>query len=341
MSTLLSAKSFALQLYRTGSPIDHLGQVEPLVCLAGGGSDDSWAEGWRELLQHANSGDVVIVRADGARGGYEPWIYQDEGQHHFPKVNSVTTLVLESAQDANRPEVADVIRRAELIFFAGGDQSYYIRWIQNSRLLQEISLAVFRRGVAIGGTSAGMAILGGIDYAARYGSPRGPQENLTSDEVLQDPLSRFVDLSTNVLTLPFLQPVVTDTHFSERGREGRLVGFLAKASIQHLQGGDWAHLRGIGIDEGTAFCYGRKGLGQSFGVGAVYFLRARVPAERVVPGQPLVWYGQGHALAIEKQTAEDPRTYFDLRRWAGVFTEHESWWVDARGLLHKVKLRIP
>ena len=86
---------FSLQIYRTGNSQNNFTQVTPLVCLAGGGND-SWAEGWKALMSSTHDGDVLIIRADGQRGDYESWLYDDTSHLGFPHVNSVSTLVIEN-----------------------------------------------------------------------------------------------------------------------------------------------------------------------------------------------------------------------------------------------------
>jgi cyanophycinase-like exopeptidase len=39
------------------------------------------------------------------------------------KVNSVATLIIPTREAAQDPAVADIIRKAEIIFIAGGDQA--------------------------------------------------------------------------------------------------------------------------------------------------------------------------------------------------------------------------
>jgi cyanophycinase len=337
LSVFLPMQVFAMKIFRSGNPNDVRVRTESLACLAGGGSDDSWAEGWQALIEHAHGGDVVIIRADGSRGGYESWIYEDTSGHGFSRVNSVSTLVLEGPADANRSEALQLLRNAELIFFAGGDQSEYITWLKASPLAREIEDAVFRRGIPIAGTSAGMAILGGIDFAAKYGSPRDPDDNLSSEDALTNPLAKQVDMDVSLLTLPYLNRVTTDTHFSQRGREGRLIAFMARSMFDHLQGADWKNIRGIGADEGTAFCYSADGIGQVYGAGSVYFLSARTPAEKIVKDQPLVWYGNGQAIAVQRLVSREPHARFDLNSWTAENAFLESWWVDQQGKFRRVR----
>ncbi|NUM89467.1 MAG: Type 1 glutamine amidotransferase-like domain-containing protein, partial [Bdellovibrionales bacterium] len=192
----------ALQVYRTGSPHDAATATSSLTCLAGGGSDDLWAAGWRRMLELSGGGDVVVVRADGERGDYESWIYADEGGHRFPRVNSVTTVVLDARRDADDPRAVEAVGNAEMIFFAGGDQSRYVDWIHRTGFERALYAAIFQRSVPVGGTSAGMAFLAGIDYTGRFSSPSSPGGWVSSEDVLADPSGAFVDLNPLVLVGP-------------------------------------------------------------------------------------------------------------------------------------------
>ena len=76
--------------------------------------------------------------------------------------------------------------------------------------------------VPIGGTSAGCAILGNAYFAALNGG-------LLTSEILADPYNTYVTLGSNdFLQIPYLENVITDQHFSQRGRQGRLLGFMAR-----------------------------------------------------------------------------------------------------------------
>ena len=64
--------------------------------------------------------DVVILRATGTNG-YNDYLFAMNG------VDSVETLVVTTAADANKPDVAATVQNAEVVFFAGGDQCDYVK----------------------------------------------------------------------------------------------------------------------------------------------------------------------------------------------------------------------
>jgi cyanophycinase len=302
--------SQALEIYRTGKPNDVIRPTHHVTCLAGGGSDAGWANGWRWMLESSGGGDVVIIRPDSGRGDYEKWITDDIDNLNLPKVNSVTSIVIEHKSDANNPEVAEIIQNAEMVFFSGGDQSIYISWFRHSLLEKEIEKAIHLRNIPIGGTSAGMALLAGIDFRARLDSP-STGGMITSQDALMNPTAEYLDLDDRVLAGSEMDHVVTDTHFSQRNRHGRLVGFMAKAIYANMTSARL--IRGLAADEKTAFCYNQNGRGHVFGKGKVYFLKALNKPEILKEETPLTWDLSGKA--IEAIVMGDNGDTFDVREW--------------------------
>lgn len=83
--------------------------------------------------------------------------------------------------------------------------------------------SVYKRGGAIGGNSAGLAIQGDIAYDAC------PDQSAQSKDVLLDPYHIDVHLSRDFFHWRYLERTITDTHFNERDRFGRTLVFLARA----------------------------------------------------------------------------------------------------------------
>ena len=329
ISFFCAQNSLALKLYNTGSTADVSATTSQLICLAGGGNDDLWATGWKAMLTAAGGGDVVIIRADGSRGGYESWIYNDDSKNGFPKVNSVKVISLTKAADANRADVEQLILNAELVFFSGGDQSVYINWFRGSKLAEAVDYVMKVKKVPVGGTSAGMALLAGIDYSANYSSPSKKNAMVTADDVLKDPTGIFVDLDRTVLTPPFMNQVITDTHFSQRNRQGRLMGFMARAVYNNYGDVFYNNVKGIGADEGTAVCYNSAGQAQVHGAGNAYFLKGNSQIERLRVGYSLDWFANRQAVsAYVINGSQTQSAQFDLGSWVGVGGVVQNWWVD-------------
>ncbi len=327
--TLASLSAEAERIYLTGSSTDVETATSGAICLAGGGSDDEWSEGWKYMLNKANGGDVVIIRADGSRGEYEDWIYNDKGNHDFPKSNSVQTISLKKAEDANLSSIEGVIKKAEMIFFAGGDQTIYENWFKGSKLAAAVEYAMKIKKVPIGGTSAGMAILAGIDFTGAYASPNRKNSLVNSDDVMKNPTGQFVDLKRDLFNPPFLNEIVTDTHFSQRNRQGRLLGFMARAVYNNYGDINMSNIKGIAADEGTAYCFNEKGSGKVFGSNSVFFLKGNLPIERIVPGLSLNWLAGNRAVRVyEIKGSNSVASTFDVSTWSGTGGSDQYWWVD-------------
>jgi len=241
------------KVYLTGANEDVVTQAEFGALLMGGGPEPDDAMEW--LLAKAKGGDVVVLRASGS-DGYNDYFYREIGG-----VNSVRSFVFSSREEAFADSVADAIEEAELIFIAGGDQSKYVRFWKGTPV-QILLNAHVRQGKPIGGTSAGLAVLGKVSYSAMH-------DSIQSSEALQNPFSKHLTLETEFLQVPFLNNVVTDSHFSERGRLGRLLAFQARG--RELT--ENAALIGLGVDESTCLAIDASGTAQIFsrtGLGRVY-----------------------------------------------------------------------
>jgi len=103
---------------------------------------------------------------------------------------------------------------------------------------------------------------------------------------MADPMGEAVTLDRGFLQLPYLQRVVTDTHFDKRDRLGRLIVFVARAA--HDSGDP--DMVGIGVDEDTALCVEPDGQAQVYsadGEGKVWVVSPGRDADRLVEGEPL------------------------------------------------------
>lgn len=255
LAAALHAQS-GYRYYLSGDPADVVRPTTPGFLLAGGGKDVDSAFRW--FLARANGGDILVLRGSGADG------YHSYFQELAP-VNSVETIVFQTAEAASHPFVLDKIRHAEAIFFAGGDQWNYVRLWRGSPVQQALDDAI-RRGVPVGGTSAGLAILGQYAFSAEF-------DTVTTPQALADPFDKRVALFRGLLHIPGLECLVTDSHFAARDRMGRLLVFLARIRAEDK----CSHVRGIGIDERTAVALDHRGHAQVLGEGAAWLVRLRKP----------------------------------------------------------------
>ncbi|MGB0248272.1 MAG: Type 1 glutamine amidotransferase-like domain-containing protein, partial [Flavobacteriales bacterium] len=193
------AQAQGYALYNTGATEDGDFQASGGVCLMGGASENDEAMAW--FLERAGGGDILVLRASGS-DGYNDYLYSDLGVN----VNRVTTVVCQGISASSNATVLGLIEGAEGIWFAGGDQSDYHNLWQGTPLNDAINEALTERNIVIGGTSAGMAILGGLRFTAANGT-------VYSEEALEDPYNAYMTLdNTPFIEVPVLANTFTDTH---------------------------------------------------------------------------------------------------------------------------------
>jgi len=104
---------------------------------------------------------------------------------------------------------------------------------------------------------------------------------------LLDPYNQYMTMERDFFDFGPLAGVVTDTHFAERDRMGRLVAFVARPIAD-----GWSRAPiGIGVDEATALVIDATGAGTVLGAGAVYVLRPTTSPASCTPGEPLQFDG--------------------------------------------------
>jgi cyanophycinase len=284
----------------------------PGLLLMGGG--DWVAPAFKWFAAQAGHGHIVILRA---MGGGE--LHDDFAAIAGP-VRSIETLVFHSREAASDARVRKIIRRADGIFLGGGDQSSYVRYWQGTPLNAALDAHV-RAGKPIGGTSAGLAILGGYSYGSMDG------DSLQSTKALRDPLGPGVTLVRDFLHLPYLTKVITDSHFSVRDRLGRLVVFVARLALEEHN----PDIVGLGIDEQAALCIDAQGVGRLYSNngGYAWMLRPQRIAEGIAPGKPLGFrdvpitgIGADSILDLKRLTVERPAFHWLATASNGVLVTH-------------------
>lgn len=249
------------------------------TCLMGGSTDVDAAFKW--MIEKSGGGDFVVIRVDNSNG-YNSYIYNMGG------VNSVETVIIAKATDAKSTTIANKIRGAEALFIAGGDQANYVKLWKNTPVEDAINYLINTKHVPVGGTSAGCAILGASYFSALNGS-------VTSTEAMSNPYNSLVSLGhDDFISNPFLQNTITDQHFSQRGREGRLVTFMARMKTDLGK-----NARGIASDEQTAVCVDQNGIAKVFGNNNAFFLQiASSGPEKCESGIPLTWNLDKQAIKV-------------------------------------------
>lgn len=247
------------------------------------------------LCERANGGDFLILRAD-TEDDYAKKV--DEEMLTICPLNSASTIVFNEREDSDDPKVVEIIAHAEAIFFAGGDQSNYVRFWQDTPVQDALNRHI-AAGKPIGGSSAGLAILGEFSFASMI-------DTIHSPDALGNPYGNKVTLSRDFLRIPLLAGTITDTHFVKRDRMGRLLVFMARL----LQDGWSAKIRAIAVEENAAVLLEADGTANVVGEGPVYFLEAVKAPEICAYGKPLTFSG----VAVHKVS---PGKTFQLSKWDG------------------------
>ena len=292
--TLASRAEAKVTRYLTGDAADVRPKLHgPVLNLAGGGTDvdaamQSMIDETRGCTDCDAKLDVVILRSSGA-DGYNKYLHVMRG------VDSVETLVITSPADAGQDEVVNTVAAAEVVFFAGGDQCNYVKNFRATRLQRAVE-SVYRRGGAIGGTSAGEAIQGEFVYD-------GCVDGASAAEALADPYHKHVTFTYDFFRWRHMEGTITDQHLVARDRIGRTFAFIAR----QIQDGRARRVLAVAVDEKTAVIVDRRGRARVHGATAAYFILGDHKPEVCRPGQPLTYSN----FKIWKVPAGSS---FDLRR---------------------------
>lgn len=304
LAVVLSTVSMALtaaggkatyEYYVKGNPDDVITQTEAGLLLAGGGTDVEAAMLW--MIEKSGGGDFVVIRCAGT-DAYNPWIYKQLGG-----VDSCETIIFLKDAASYDPFVLDKIRNAEALFIAGGDQWNYVSMWKGTPVEDAVHF-VASKPAPVGGTSAGLAVLGEFVFSAE-------NDTVYSDDALSNPYNRRVCLERDFLMLDNMDEKITDSHFVTRDRMGRLVTFLARI----VQDGWATEAMGIGIEEGTALGVEPNGDVVMFSAcdctpGLAYFLKTPGPPEVCESKTPLTYMG----ISVYRITNE---ASFNIAKWKG------------------------
>mgnify|MGYP000908192800 CR=1 FL=1 len=253
----------------------------------------------RDLMgSYAKGGDYVFVSAETGR-------FVD-----LPFVRSAESLILDTKARANAVYAASRARLASAFLFDGGDQSIYYEAWSGSAFAQGVNASLSKRQASIGGNSAGLAILGDIVYAALESG------SLLSADALLNPYLPMITLRKGPFTIAELKGAVTDSHFSERDRQGRLVVFLARMLADKMTKLEEAF--GIGVDENTCLVIDKEGRTRVFGEGAAWIFIPQSMPDTCGPGAPLTWKGNAVKVLVLDKNAP-PLLWADIRKQAAKF----------------------
>ncbi len=163
---------------------------------------------------------------------------------HDMGISNVGILNVENREDALKAENVELVEKASLVFFTGGDQ-LRITSILGGTLLYSTMRRKYTEGCVFVGTSAGASVM--------------------SDTMI---VKGMDDESPRKCTLKMapglglINGVIIDQHFAQRGRVGRLLVGVAENP----------EVLGIGIDEDTSIILNKDNVLRVVGSGAVYII---------------------------------------------------------------------
>lgn len=191
-----------------------------------GGAEDKW--GQSKVLKHAiemcggtDSKIMVLTTAT-----QKPEEVGAEYRKVFTRlgVHSIDVLNIDNRVHANNDDTAQKISAASGVFFTGGDQLRITSILGGTKTVTAL-FDLYKKGVPIIGTSAGASVMSSVMIVD--GNSNSAARKCT------------LGMSPG---LGFMEQVIIDQHFEQRGRLGRLlVGVAQNPSVL-----------GIGIDEDTA-----------------------------------------------------------------------------------------
>ena len=262
-----------VSIIRIGSDDDVEEDFEgPMLFLMGKGSPDIVAyDNYLSGLLKSGPADIVVLAASFPSG--QSSTPECDLLVELNSVNSCTTITVRTEEEANAEVLVDIINRSGAVYFAGGNQCNYMDWRDTA--LMEAVKSVFNKGGGVGGGSAGLAIQGEWVYDGCTGSIR-------SDEALENPYDSFMSLSNGVFSWPYMSGWITDSHFSERGRLGRLIAFQARI-MEAEQADLWL---GLGLDDDSAIVVNSTGMATVYGADS-YIVKTTQPAVNLDENSPL------------------------------------------------------
>jgi cyanophycinase len=143
---------------------------------------------------------------------------------HRLGVADVRTFDVSSRENANAATAVKAIDEATCVFFTGGDQIRITELLGGTKV-DALLHKRFEEGMLLAGTSAGASMMSST--------------MIVEGEPETNPRLGIVEMAPG---MEFIQGVVIDQHFAQRGRLGRLLSAVAQ----------YPHHLGLGIDENTA-----------------------------------------------------------------------------------------
>jgi len=163
---------------------------------------------------------------------------------HSMGVKNVSVLDVENREDAMKTENIELIEKASLIFFTGGDQLRITSILGGTQLYSNMRRK-YKEDCVFVGTSAGASVMSDVMIV------KGIDD--------ESPKKCTLKMAPG---LGLIYGVIIDQHFAQRGRVGRLLVGVAENP----------EVLGIGIDEDTSIIVNKQNILRVIGSGAVYII---------------------------------------------------------------------
>ena len=260
-----------------------------LLIVGGGPIPDSVLERFVALSGGAGRARIVIFPMASE--------YPDSGvelAETFTKLGASAERRVLTREQANTEEAAAALAGVTGIWFGGGDQSRLTAALLDTRVEAAIADR-FRAGAAVGGTSAGAAVMSTPMLTGDEKKPGGQRPPPKDSHDAWMTIAR-----DNVVTargFALLPGAIVDQHFVRRRRNNRLLSLVLENP----------RLVGVGIDESTALEVGPDGLWRILGDSVAVVYDARDAA--VTPaGAPALGAAGVRLDVLPAGSTYDPRT---------------------------------
>ncbi len=262
------------------------------LLLVGGGAEDD--NGWSDApyqwgVDKTQNKRVAII-------GYSDTTTWLKDYFVFLGANHAQNFLINNPTIADDQQTYNDLITFDMIFMRGGDQQDYYETYLGTKT-QDALQEVYDNGGVLGGTSAGMALLGDVAFTAQQGT-------VYPDEAVQNPRIEYITLEDDYLFT--IDGWIFDTHFIERGRLGRLAAFMENWYIKTGE-----TIKGIGVDDQTAICIYKDSAAYVYGTAAANLIQPGSQGEpfdtvnsSMMKTQNLVLSQLVHENVINLQTGE-------------------------------------
>ena len=183
-----------------------LSPVGILVAVGGNEDKENDLDILRKITELTSNTDPIIEIITTASGRPNKTGEAYLNAFHKIGLTKAQCLHIKTRDDANKSEYIDRLRKADIIFFTGGDQLKITSILGGSPILQEVKWKYFNEKCVIAGTSAGATAM--------------PDTMIYGGESTEALCKGTVQMTGGV---GLVSRVVIDSHFIKRGRFSRLM----------------------------------------------------------------------------------------------------------------------